>query len=267
MAGFAHLQTNSDIDAAVDSLLHRVGERLRTRRKAMGMSRRALSEISGVSVRYLAQMEAGAGNMSVGLLMRVAMALDCRIDWLVAADDRRVEVRHGRICLVGLRGAGKSTLGRMAASELGLPFVELNERIEAACGMKIGDVMALYGPEGYRRLEADTLDQLLAGEGRFVLAVAGGIVAAPATYARLLEACHTVWVRASPLEHMDRVRAQGDERPMAGNPDAMAQLRAILADRVPHYERAHAQLDTSGRKVEQSAQALRALIAQRGFLG
>ena len=176
MAKVAFLQAVGEQDAAVEALLQRVGTRLRARRKALGLSRRAVSELSGVSVRYLAQMEAGAGNMSVGLLMRVSMALDCRIEWLVSAGADTSDQRRGRICLVGLRGAGKSTLGRIVAAKMDLPFLELNERIEGTCGMKIADVMALYGIDGYRKLEADTLDQVLADDGPFVLACGSCLV-------------------------------------------------------------------------------------------
>lgn len=267
MAEIAYLTPRHQADAAVNALLMRVGTRVRARRKALGLSRRALSEKSGVSTRYLAQLEAGEGNVSIGLLMRVSLALECTIDGLVAADPDLTNPRDGRICLVGLRGAGKSTLGRLAAQQLGLRFIELNEEIEAKSGMPISDVMALYGVDGYRKLEADTLADVLARDGRFVLAVAGGIVAQSATFDQLLAACHTVWVKASPAEHMDRVRAQGDERPMEGNPNAMAQLRAILESRAPLYQRAHAQLDTSGQTRDASLRALMAVIAEHAFLG
>ncbi len=285
------------IDQSVADLLARVGDRVRHARERKGIPRRVLSEMSGVSPRYLAQLESGEGNISIRLLQRVAEALGHRIEWLVGADDpwasdvlRMAELfraadgatrdavlrllqnepdhsqRAGRICLVGLRGAGKSTLGRMAGAALGLPFVELNREIAAIGGMAVDEIMALYGQEGYRKLESDALDRVIATHDRMILAVAGGIVAEPETYNRLLMRFHTVWLKASPQEHMDRVRAQGDERPMAGQPEAMGQLRTILRAREALYARAHAQVDTSGRRVEDSLSELTALIAQEGFL-
>ncbi|MFW2541950.1 helix-turn-helix transcriptional regulator [Primorskyibacter sp. 2E107] len=285
------------IDIAVAELMARVGERVRRAREQKGIPRRVLSEMSGVSPRYLAQLESGEGNISIGLLKRVAVALDYRIEWLVGQDDpftsevmqvterfRKADraaqqavlkalsaepeqcQRAGRICLVGLRGAGKSTLGRMAGEVLDLPFVELNREIELAGGMPVEEIMALYGQEGYRKLEADALDRIVATHDRLILAVAGGIVAEPATYNGLLTRFHTIWLKATPAEHMDRVRAQGDTRPMQGNPEAMAQLRAILHSRETLYERAHAQLDTSGASVEDTLARLQSLIRDRGFL-
>ncbi|MBF9035709.1 helix-turn-helix domain-containing protein [Rhodobacterales bacterium HKCCE2091] len=284
-------------DRAVSDLLVQVGERVRKAREMRGIPRRVLSEMSGVSHRYLAELEAGTGNISIGLLNRVAIALDHKIEWLVGEDDpwtsealrvselyrsadraTRDDVlrilnpqslrdnRAERICLVGLRGAGKSTLGRLAASELGIPFLELNKEIELYGGMPVGDIMALYGPEGYRKLEADSLDKVIANYERVILAVAGGIVAEPATYNRLLTHFHTIWLRASPQEHMDRVRAQGDERPMEGNPEAMSQLRSILKSREALYERAQAQLDTSDAPLETSLSALVSIIRDQKFL-
>ncbi|TMV06965.1 helix-turn-helix domain-containing protein [Ruegeria sediminis] len=291
-------QRGSDLaDASVSALIARVGERVREARERRGIPRRVLSEISGVSPRYLAQLEAGEGNISIGLLQRVAIALDHRIEWLVGEDDPwssdalRVAdlfraapsdvqqtvlralspepdevLRARRICLVGLRGAGKSTLGRLLGQELGLPFVELNDGIEEQAGMPVGEVMALYGQEGYRKLEAQTVERVVATHDSLVLAVAGGIVAEPDTYNTLLSHFHTIWLRASPVEHMDRVRAQGDERPMAGNPEAMEQLRSILTSREALYGKAQAQLDTSGQTVETSLAQLKSLIEERGFL-
>lgn len=287
----------SDADAAVFSLIRRVGERVRRARERKGIPRRVLSEISGVSPRYLAQLEAGEGNISIGLLQRVAIALDHRIEWLIGDEDPwtsealRVAdlfrsaksdvqsqvlralspepaetMRAQRICLLGLRGAGKSTLGRMAGERLGVPFVELNREIEDQSGMPVEEVMALYGQEGYRKLEAQAVSRIVATYDAMILAVAGGIVAEPETYSNLLAHFHTIWVKASPDEHMARVRAQGDTRPMAGNPEAMEQLRSILTSREALYERAQTQLDTSGRDVADSLDDLLALIDAHGFL-
>ena len=280
-----------------DALIRRVGERVRAARERKAIPRRVLSDISGVSPRYLAQLEAGEGNISIALLQRVATALDHRIEWLLSEDDpwtsdvarvadlyrsaRRdvqqtvlrvlnaepAETRRAhRICLIGLRGAGKSTLGALTGEALGLPFVELNLEIEAHSGMPVEEVMALYGQEGYRRLEAQAIDRVIATHDSVVLAVAGGIVAEPETYTTLLAHFHTIWLRTSPDEHMTRVRAQGDERPMAGNPEAMDQLKSILTSRESLYARANAQLNTSEKTVEVSLQDLLALIEQHRFL-
>ena len=284
-------------DVAVSNLMTRVGERVRRAREGKGIPRRVLSDMSGVSPRYLAQLEAGEGNISIGLLQRVSNALDHRIEWFLAeddplssdvlrvadlfrsaSDDVRAAVmktldpapaqvmRARRLCLVGLRGAGKSTLGRLAGNALGIPFVELNEEIEAQSGMPVDEVMALYGPEGYRKLEAQALERVVTNHDKMILAVAGGIVAEPETYAHLLAHFHTIWVKTSPDEHMSRVRAQGDERPMAGNPEAMEQLRSILTSREAHYERAQAVLDTSGKPVDRSLAELLQLVQEHRFL-
>ncbi|MBL4628748.1 MAG: helix-turn-helix transcriptional regulator [Roseicyclus sp.] len=281
------------LDAAIQALQTRVGNRVRAARGAAGMSRRVLAETSGVSPRYLAQLEGGEGNISIGLLFRIAEALGVSIDALVnsselPADARRVgeafaaadmatqaQVRDllsgdvtkaGRICLIGLRGAGKSTLGAASAKALDVPFIELNSEIEAAGGIAIREIIGLYGPEGYRQLEADALDQIVADHNRAVVAVAGGIVGNSDIFDRLLNRFHTIWLRASPEEHMARVRAQGDTRPMEGNPQAMAQLRLILTGREAEYGRADVVLDTEGCSAPASLEALLALIEQNHFI-
>jgi XRE family transcriptional regulator, aerobic/anaerobic benzoate catabolism transcriptional regulator len=255
-------------DAAVSRLMRQVGERVRASRKEKGMPRRVLSEISGVSPRYLAQLEAGEGNISIGLLQRIAMALDQRIDWLVREDEPApADASRGqRICLIGLRGAGKSTLGALAGDALGIPFVELNSEIEAQAGMPVAEVIALYDQEGYRKLEARALDRIVATRETLVLAVAGGIVTEPETFKTLLGHFHTIWLKTSPEEHMSRVRQQGDERPMAGNPEAMEQLKSILTSREALYEQAPARLDTSGKTEGQSLTELLAIIEAQHFL-
>ncbi|MFT4961375.1 MAG: XRE family aerobic/anaerobic benzoate catabolism transcriptional regulator [Paracoccaceae bacterium] len=287
----------SDTDAMVAALIMRVGERVRKARERKGIPRRVLSEVSGVSPRYLAQLEAGEGNISIGLLQRVASALDHRIEWLMGEDDPWMSdavrvtdlfrsattdvqravirtlspgpiatIRAHRVCLVGLRGAGKSTLGTLASEMLGIPFVELNREIEEQSGMPVDEVIALYGQEGYRNLEAQALGRVIATHESMILAVAGGIVAEPETYGTLLGHFHTIWLKTSPGEHMMRVRAQGDERPMAGNPEAMEQLKSILTSREALYQQAEAQLDTSGLTVDQSITRLLTLIAEHRFL-
>ncbi len=172
-----------------------------------------------------------------------------------------------RICLIGLRGAGKSTLGELAGQALNLPFVELNSEIEEQSGMPVNEVIALYGQEGYRRLEAQAISRVISTHDDIILAVAGGIVAEPETFNLLQSHFHTIWLRATPEEHMARVREQGDERPMAGNLEAMDQLRSILTSREALYGKALAQLDTSGQSVDISLAQLRALIRDRQFLG
>lgn len=280
-----------DPDHSVQSLIDLVGKRVLEARQAAGLSRRELSERSGVSQRYLAQLESGAGNISIGLLQKVAVSLGQGIEALVAPEDplsqdiariamlyraadsaTRARVLQGldpdrmraqkaqRICLVGLRGAGKSTLGAGLGEEFGLPFIELNAEIEASAGIPVGEIIALYGQEGYRQLEADILADIIAGKDKVVLAVGGGIVAEDATYSDVLARFHTIWLTADPAEHMERVRAQGDLRPMAGNPQAMAQLRQILKTREAQYRRADLRLDTSGADPETSLSQLCALV-------
>ncbi|MEP4198511.1 MAG: helix-turn-helix transcriptional regulator [Aliishimia sp.] len=281
--------------SGVDDLLVRLGQNVRLVRTSKRMPRRVLSDLSGVSPRYLAQLESGQGNISIALLHRVAEALErslfdllgdavdpeeARLLELFRAVDigTRASVMHRlehvaprpdraqRICLIGLRGAGKSTLGRGAGDALGMPFVELNKDIELKAGMPVGEIMALYGADGYRQLEAEAVRRVASRHTRLVLAVAGGIVSDPDTYNILLQRFHTVWVKASPTEHMSRVRAQGDMRPMQGQPEAMAQLEALLDGRQDQYNRADVALDTSGRVADQSLTDLLALIQSNGFI-
>ena len=287
---------NCGASAARDLIVH-VGQRVRTARESKGLPRRVLSDMSGVSPRYLAQLEAGEGNISIGLLLRVARALDQQIEDLISDDDPRpseaaavaklyhlagpearqavlrilapkdaVSNRAHRLCLIGLRGAGKSTLGELIGRALDLPFVELNQEIESQSGMAVDEVIALYGQEGYRKLEAEAIDRVIESHDSVVLAVAGGIVAEPDTYETLLGAFHTVWVKTTPDEHMARVRAQGDERPMAGNPEAMEHLKSILTSREALYGKALIHLDTSGVSVEVSKQQLLDMIRSNNLL-
>lgn len=275
--------------------LARVGARVRSARTRLGMSRKMLAQASGVSERYLAQLENGAGNISILLLRQVAKATAIRIEDFLGEgetdaetlslldavrrttpeerkrifellselrDQGAVDMKGGRVALIGLRGAGKSTLGRLVAEHLSLPFIELNREIEAESGLAVAEIFSLYGQEGYRRLEQRCLKMVVARNPSVVLAVAGGIVAEPATYEILLRSFHAIWLRATPEEHMERVRAQGDRRPMAGNPAAMDELRAILEARERFYSRAEASLDTSGKPVETSVRELGALIRQ-----
>jgi XRE family aerobic/anaerobic benzoate catabolism transcriptional regulator len=279
----------------VDAFIAAVGERVRKARQRKGMARRVLSELSGVSQRYLAQLENGRGNISIALLYRVAQALDHRIEWLVGADDpwgsegakfvelyraassdlRRkamdvlvaaqpAQLRRRRICLIGLRGAGKSTLGRRLGAALSFPFVEINRDIEEQSGMPVADVIALYGQEGYRRLERQALERVVATTDTVVLAVAGGIVAEPETFAFLLDNFHAIWLKAPPEVHMKRVVEQGDERPMAGNPKAMEELTSILTSREALYAKAEIMIETVGKSIEESTQDLLRAVRELG---
>ena len=297
-AGHVAAAVDDSLDEAeIERLLVLVGERVRSARARMGLSRRALAEKSGVSQRYLAQLESGQGNISIGLLLRIAHALDFRIEWLIGDEDpwtseiviiasllrsatreQRERVREildpenpglrraQRIAMIGLRGAGKSTLGRLTAAHLKLPFLELNEDIEGASGMPVNELIALYGQEGYRHLERQSLERVVATHDTVVLAVAGGIVSQPETFNYLLRNFHTIWLKADPEEHMARVRGQGDERPMAGNPDAMAELRNILTSREALYSRAEAHVDTAKATLEESLEAVIGAIDEHRFL-
>jgi XRE family aerobic/anaerobic benzoate catabolism transcriptional regulator len=263
------------------------------------MTRRQLAEASATSERYLAQIESGAGNPSVSVLRAIAQALDlpaaallpehgartaelgALLDLLAQMPEKelpaltkeieaRVALRSGadrarRIALVGLRGAGKSTLGRMLAQHLGWPFIELDRRVEEDYGASIPDLIEMAGTATFRRQERSALERVLAEHEAAVITTAGGIVANPETYALLLRHAHTIWIKARPQEHMSRVMAQGDFRPMAQNRQAMADLVAILEARCADYARAEAEVDTSGDAVEQSfAKLLRIVARLRG---
>jgi len=274
-----------------------LGQRVRHVRALRGMSRKVLSRVSGISERYIAQLESGQGNVSIKLLRRVAAAMGVRVedlivddaapqDWPIIRDLLRAAspaqmaqaraILSGtapapaagraappadRVALIGLRGAGKSTLGRIAAERLGWRFVELNREIERTDGLSVAAILALYGQEGLRRREQAMLRKLIARPGPMIVATGGGIVAEPLTFDLLLASFVTVWLKAAPEEHMARVRQQGDLRPMADDRDAMAELRAILQSREPLYARARVTVDTSGIAVAAAAEKLVAAIA------
>lgn len=241
--------------------LGRLGERVRAWRTDHGMTRRALAAASGVSERYLAQLEAGRGNISVLLLRRVAQAMSVPVEHLVREDDGQ---RSARIALVGLRGAGKSTLGEKLAQALGVPFIELDREVEVEAGARLAEVFAMYGQDAYRRFERRALERVLKDNERAVIATGGSLVTDPSSYELLLERCYCVWLKASPQEHMSRVIAQGDMRPFAGGksqgqgrPAALDEIRKLLADRDRLYARAPLAVDTTGKTVRQTLQELR----------
>jgi len=236
--------------------LARLGERVRAWRNGNGMTRKALAAASGVSERYLAQLEAGQGNISVLLLRKVARAMGAAVESLVreAPDD---EPSARRIALVGLRGAGKSSLGTKLAAALGLPFVELDAEVEREAGAKLGEVFAMYGQEAYRRFERRALERVLRTHEAAVIAAGGSLVTDPDTYRLLLDNCRTVWLKARPEEHMNRVIAQGDLRPFKGRAAALEEIRRLLADRERLYARADATIETSGRPLKAALEELK----------
>jgi XRE family aerobic/anaerobic benzoate catabolism transcriptional regulator len=249
------------------AFLHALGQRVRLLRARRGMTRRILAARSWVSERYLSAVEAGTGNGSILLLRALAGALNVGLRALledepepVAPPLARAPDYRERIALIGLRGAGKSTLGPLLAARLGAPFLELDREIEKEAGLGLGEIMELHGQPGFRRLERSVLDRLIAAHPKAVIAAGGGIVAEAATFARLLESCLTVWVKAAPEEHMQRVIDQGDLRPMRDNRRSMADLRAILASRQALYARADIQLETTGRDVAATLAALESAL-------
>lgn len=281
--------------AAEDRLLRALGERVRTARARRGMTRKTLARDSGVSERHLAQLESGQGNISILLLSQIGSALGVSLaDLLKPADEEPAELaviqqflrrlpaqrlarvrkqllreygngaadRLKRIALIGLRGAGKSTLGAALAADLRVPFIELDREIEREAGTGLSEIFLLYGQQGYRRYERRCLEKTLEDHDRCVIASGGSIVSEPGTYDLLLSTCFTVWLKALPEEHMARVVAQGDTRPMAGNTQAMDDLRRILDSRSMLYNQADATVDTAGRTVRQSLRELKRALLQ-----
>ena len=240
------------------SYLEAVGAQVRSQRERRGWSRRELAAQCGVSERFLAQLETGDGNISLRRFADVAHALGTTPSALLAvADAPPSPVKP--IALLGVRGAGKSSVGAALAKKLDMPFVELDQRIEEAAGLPLGEVFALHGEAYYRRIEREVLTQLLAEPHPMVLATGGSIVNDPTNYALLRSRCTTVWLRARPEDHWNRVVSQGDTRPMAGDPSsahAFAELRALLAAREKLYARAEHVIETSGRTLRQVVAAV-----------
>jgi XRE family aerobic/anaerobic benzoate catabolism transcriptional regulator len=279
-----------------DGFAAEVGRLVRLGRAKRGMTRRQLAEGAGASERYLAQIEGGQGNPSVVMLKSIAEALELPViellprsnsraaavtrivdllgrlpqsdlpaiaEWVEARVTRQTgDDRARRIALVGLRGAGKSTLGQQLAKALGCPFIELDRLVEQEYGARIPDLIEIAGVATFRRYERACLERVIAANEAAVIATAGGIVANAETYGFLLRHTHTVWLKARPDDHMGRVMQQGDFRPMAQNREAMADLVAILDARSPDYARADAELDTSGDSVDQSFAKLATIAAR-----
>jgi len=277
-----------------DELLEDLGRKVRALRAGRGMTRKMLAADSSVSERYLAQLEQGQGNISIGLLQRVAKALRTDLgEMLRGGNDASAEQvlineliqrldsdeQHRalqllyqnfsatrdcrRIALVGMRGAGKTSLGSRLAEHLDIPFVQLVTEIENLGGMPVSEILSLSGQDGYRRLEEQALFDVLARLEKCVIETGGSIVSETNLLNALLTSCHVVWVKASPEEHMQRVIDQGDMRPMQSNDDAMADLRRILEAREPFYAQSHATVDTAGSKLEESFQQLLALLSKK----
>ena len=292
------VETNvPDADSKRSPFLESLGERVRTLRSRKGMTRRAVALAADVSERHLANLEYGTGNVSVLVLLQVAQALQCSLaellgdvtttspEWLLIrellskrseADLRRARVqlsemfgeggnaqeRKGRIALIGLRGAGKTALGQRLADNLGFPFIELSREIEQFAGCQISEIHNLYGANAYRRYERRALEEAIQIYPEVVIATPGGLVSDSANFNLLLSHCTTVWLQADAADHMGRVAAQGDMRPMAASREAMEDLKRILEGRSAFYSKADLAINTSGRSEDQAFDALRTSVRQ-----
>lgn len=291
MRQFLSIQEKGAVQLPADSheaYLEALGERIRNLRARRGISRKILSKNADISERYLAQIETGRGNISISLLRQIAHAMNVAIEDLVRDGPERslehlfllqhldrlshedittvyatvmgqaskASERVNRIALIGLRGAGKSTIGRALADRLGIPLVELVEEIEREAGMSVKEIFSLSGQAAYRRLERQCLENTLKRFNKVVISVGGSLVSEPSTFECLLKNCYSVWLKADPEQHMQRVMGQGDYRPMAGNRQAMDDLRSILAGREALYSRADVTIDTSADNVEESLQKI-----------
>lgn len=285
-----------DLSVEENDYLLALGERVRELRARRGMTRKMLAQQSGVSERYLAQLETGHGNISIILLRQIAQGLGFPLVDLVREEPEQSPeltlliqylsrfppqthewarrllqgelessvrlARRQRVAFIGLRGAGKSTLARMLAEQRGVPFFELAKVIEQEAGAELSEIFSLYGQAAYRRYEKRALESVVAQHEAFVLVPGGGIVSEPANFDLLLTSCFTIWLRASPEEHMARVLAQGDYRPMNGNQEAMEDLKRILAGRSAMYSKADVTIDTSGKTVEESFEEILSVLAR-----
>jgi XRE family transcriptional regulator, aerobic/anaerobic benzoate catabolism transcriptional regulator len=276
-----------------EAYLKGVGERVRVGRARRGMSRRSLSVASGVSERYLAELERGSGNASLLVLRQIADALGIDVTALVSdqperpidltlamhqlgrlsatelAEARRIIAQRfpargafvdGRVALIGLRGAGKTTLGQLAAQQLAVPFIELDHEVERASGMELSEIFSTRGQPEFRKLERQCLEAIVQRFDSAVIAAGGSLVTEPSTFDLLLSTCFVVWLKATPDEHMDRVMRQGDLRPMSEGPQAMDDLKAILESRATLYAKADAVVATSGKSEKQAVSALIAAV-------
>lgn len=281
----------AEVDELKNPFLAALGERVRGLRARRGLTRKSVALAAGVSERHLASLEYGEGNASILVLVQVAGALQCTLaellgdvtttspEWLLLremlssrseADLRQVRVqisrmfgasqeseRSNRIALIGLRGAGKSALGQRLASDLGYPFIELSREIEKFAGCSISEIHNLYGTNAYRRYERRALEEAIQIYPEVVIATPGGLVSDSATLNEMLSHCYTIWLQATPEDHLARVAAQGDMRPMAGSAEALEDLKLILEGRSAFYAKADMTFDTSAQPLEDSFQALR----------
>jgi XRE family aerobic/anaerobic benzoate catabolism transcriptional regulator len=281
------IMTSDSDDTDKDPFLISLGERLKLLRARRGLTRKALAQMADVSERHVANVESGVGNASIQFLRQLSTVLNCSLaemtgdetasspDWLMIREILRGRTdgelakarallgelfdspasensRRQRIALIGLRGAGKSSLGKQLAAQSNVPFIELSAQIETLAGCSIAEIHALYGQTAYRRYEQRALEVVIAQHTHAVIATPGGMVSEPATFNLLLSHCYTVWLKASPEEHMARVLAQGDKRPMSGNREAMDDLKRILESRAQFYSKADKVLDTSGLSEQQA---------------
>ena len=278
--------------------LVQLGDRVRALRSRRGMTRKAVAVAAGVSERHLANLEYGEGNASILVLLQVASALHCSLfellgdvttsspEWLLIRElleranenqlrtariaigealgtGRDTPLASARVALIGLRGAGKSTLGKRLADDLGFPFIELSRQIEQFAGCGVNEIQNLYGMNAYRRYERRALEEAVQIYPEVVIATPGGLVSDPATFNQLLSHCTTVWLKAAPEDHMARVLEQGDTRPMAQSKEAMEDLKSILAGRAAFYSKAQLQLDTSAQNLSQTFDLLRGMVRQQ----
>lgn len=290
----APTDSNSAVNGAEprDPLLAALGERIRNLRARRGLTRKATALAAGISERHMANLESGTGNATILVLHQLAAALRCSLaevlgdtttsspEWLLLREmlegrseaelhrarvclaelfggNDDADVRNRRIALIGLRGAGKSTLGRLLADDLGYPFVELSREVERLAGCSITEIHSLYGASAYRRYERRALEDVLQRHPEVVIATPGGVVSDASTFNLLLTHCYTVWLRAEPEEHMRRVVEQGDFRPMSGSREAMDDLKLILSGRAPFYAKADLTFDTGGLSVNDGFEQLR----------